>query len=104
LDGAVARKYNKVSNIGGLLDTIADNTLMYIVIYSIGLVFEIPHIIFIALVIVILNVLYLIKNKAAIHHLHLKLGKNKFKNAYIFVMNNNMILYSLIILIFLLIY
>jgi cardiolipin synthase len=104
LDGAVARKYNKVSNIGGLLDTIADNTLIYIVIYSIGIVLGISHIVFIALTVVILNVLYLIKNKAVIHHLNLKLGKDRFKNAYIFAMNNNMLLYSLIILILWLIY
>ena len=45
LDGAVARKYNKVSDIGGFLDTVADNTLIYILVYGIlnKLNYTIPH-------------------------------------------------------------
>ena len=35
LDGAVARKYKKVSDLGGMLDTLADNTLIFVVIYGI---------------------------------------------------------------------
>jgi len=39
LDGMVARKYNKTSKIGGLLDTICDNILSIMIVYCITFYF-----------------------------------------------------------------
>ena len=39
LDGMVARKYNKTSKIGGLLDTISDNTLSIMIVYCVTFYF-----------------------------------------------------------------
>jgi phosphatidylglycerophosphate synthase len=39
LDGMVARKYNKTSKIGGLLDTISDNILSIMIVYCITFYF-----------------------------------------------------------------
>lgn len=42
LDGAVARKYNKTSQIGGLLDTLGDVTLLLLVVAYICARFALP--------------------------------------------------------------
>lgn len=39
LDGMVARKYKKTSKIGGLLDTISDNTLSIMIVYCVTFYF-----------------------------------------------------------------
>jgi phosphatidylglycerophosphate synthase len=103
LDGAVARKYKKTSNLGGLLDTIADNTLIFILSYGLLVIFNSPYKILFSCVIVLLNVYYLIFTKSLIHHDNIKKRGNKFHNIYRFVVNNNCIFYTAYcILIFLL--
>lgn len=99
LDGAVARKYNKVSDLGGLLDTIADNTLIYVLSYGILTKLSIANSNIISTSIVVLNLLYLLINKSLIHHSRVKRGGNLFQNIYKFGINNNIILYSIAALI-----
>jgi phosphatidylglycerophosphate synthase len=67
LDGAVARKYKKVSDVGGLLDTIADNTLIFIVVLSIGKLATIPYYWLIAVTITLLNLFYLCRMQLQDH-------------------------------------
>jgi phosphatidylglycerophosphate synthase len=87
LDGAVARKYGKVSNFGGLMDTIADSTLIYI------LSFLITDNLYISTTITLLNLFYLFHTKSLIHHYNIKKEGNFFHNIYRFGVNNNILLY-----------
>jgi len=43
LDGAVARKYNKVTYVGGLLDTFTDCSLIVIIFYYFLLLLDLPQ-------------------------------------------------------------
>jgi phosphatidylglycerophosphate synthase len=101
LDGAVARKYKKVSDLGGILDTLADNTLIFIVSYGITLLLDSKNFI-LSILIVSLNLYYLYNKKALIHHANVKKEKvgDLFHNIYGYFVNNNFILYILILIIF----
>lgn len=102
LDGAVARKYKKVSNLGGFLDTLSDNTLIFIVTYGLCLSLEANNLI-IPSVVVSFNLLYLFKQKAILHHSNIKrkIKGDFFHNTYVYFVNNNILLYILIYLVFL---
>jgi len=94
LDGAVARKYNKVSDLGGALDTIADNTLIFIITYGILYSISFPYAMLVAGVVVSLNIIYMYKKKAILHHMHLeKTSNNYFDKIYLFGVNNNSLIY-----------
>lgn len=101
LDGAVARKYKKVSDLGGILDTLADNTLIFVVIYGIFFLLGLDNLI-IPFLVVSLNLLYLFKKKAIIHHASVKkkVKGDFFHNFYGYFVNNNILLYIGIFLIF----
>lgn len=101
LDGAVARKYKKVSDLGGILDTLADNTLIFIVSYGIILLLGSNSFI-LPILIVFLNLYYLYNKKALIHHANVKKEKvgDLFHNIYGYFVNNNFILYILIFITF----
>lgn len=100
LDGAVARKYNKVSDIGGLLDTIADSTLIFILVLGVCKLLGIDHYYLIPSLIVILNTTYLILNQAVVHHHNIKVRGNLFHNIYRFGVNNNVLIYILFYIIY----
>jgi phosphatidylglycerophosphate synthase len=103
LDGAVARKYNKVSDIGGILDTIADNTLIGLLILSITTLAQIQHGWILAITIPMLNLIYMYHLGSIIHHSKMKESGGKFKTIYAFFTRNNCIVYLIAyILIFLL--
>lgn len=93
LDGAVARKYNKVSNLGGALDTIADNTLIFILGSSIFYLLNFNYYFLFGIVLSALNLLYMYKCKSLIHHTGIKQGGNILQNIYSFFVNNNCLLY-----------
>lgn len=104
LDGAVARKYKKVSDIGGALDTLADNTLIFVLLYGIiatlgiGMVYAIT----IPVVIVIANLIYMYTKNAILHHQHLKNSQSSlFDKIYLFGINNNCLIYSFVFLVIL---
>jgi len=89
LDGAVARKYNKVSNFGGIMDTVADSTLIFILSYLIS------QSLYIAGGITLFNLSYLTYTKSLVHHYNIKKEGNLFHNIYRFGVNNNFLLYIL---------
>jgi hypothetical protein len=103
LDGAIARKYNKVSNIGGILDTIADNTLIGLLILSITTLAQIQYGWILAITLPMLNLIYMYHLGSIIHHNNMKENGGKFKTIYAFFTRNNCIVYLIAyILIFLL--
>jgi phosphatidylglycerophosphate synthase len=87
LDGAVARSYKKVSDFGGIMDTIADSTLIFILSY---LILQSP---IFALLITITNLLYLTYSKSLVHHHNIKKRGSNLHNIYRFGVNNNIIIY-----------
>jgi phosphatidylglycerophosphate synthase len=96
LDGAVARKYKKVSDLGGALDTFADNTLIFILLYGIlmALGVSIGYVIMIPTAIVIANLIYMYSKNAILHHQHLtNYQSNLFDRIYLFGINNNCLIY-----------
>jgi phosphatidylglycerophosphate synthase len=96
LDGAVARKYNKVSDLGGALDTLADNTLIFVLLYGIIITLDvnIVYAILIPTVIVIANLIYMYSKNAILHHQHLKNSQSTvFDKIYLFGINNNCLIY-----------
>jgi phosphatidylglycerophosphate synthase len=101
LDGAVARKYKKVSNLGGFLDTLSDNTLIFIVTYGLCFLLGSNNLITPSIV-VCFNLLYLFKHKAILHHSNIKkkIKGDFFHNTYVYFVNNNVLLYILIFLVF----
>ena len=96
LDGAVARKYKKVSDLGGALDTIADNTLIFVLLYGILIAvgISIGYAILIPALTVIANLIYMYSKKAILHHHHLKESQSTlFDRIYLFGVNNNCLVY-----------
>lgn len=93
LDGAVARQYGKVSDLGGILDTLADNTFIFIVSGSIAQLSNMPAPWMIALVITGVNIAYLWKEDALVHHATVKDGGDVVRDTYAFGVNNNALLY-----------
>jgi phosphatidylglycerophosphate synthase len=87
LDGAVARAYNKVSDFGGIMDTVADSTLIFILSY---LILQSPVF---AGAITVHNLLYLAHSKALVHHHNIKKPGSLIHNVYRFGVNNNILLY-----------
>lgn len=103
LDGAVARKWNKVSDIGGLLDTFADNVLIWIVSFSYLNILNVNYSFLISLIPVTLNIFYLWRYKSIIHHDNIKKSGNALHNIYRWGVNNNLIIYILIFTLFLIV-
>ena len=98
LDGAVARKYKKVSDLGGALDTLADNTLIFILLYGIvmALGVDIVYAIAISSIVVLANLIYMYSKNAILHHQHLKNSQSTlFDRIYLFGINNNCLIYLL---------
>ena len=93
-DGEVARKYNKVSSIGGFLDTISDCMLLSLYGYFIGeQVSDSSQIGLITCSGVMLgHTIYMISNKAVCHHENIKSGAKSSVAKLAQFMNNNSIL------------
>ena len=100
LDGAVARKYNKVSDLGGILDTIADNALIFIASYGLLNWYGFNNY-YIPFILVLLNIYYLYYKGSIVHHYGIKKQEEGFQNFYRFWVNNNIILYIIIFIMFL---
>lgn len=96
LDGAVARKYNKVSDIGGLLDTVADNVMIFILSFGILQLLMVESYLLISIGLTALNLTYLALHNSLIHHGGIKVRGNAFHNLYRFGVNNNILLYGAI--------
>jgi len=100
LDGGVARKYNKKSKIGGALDTASDNILIYIYIYSIFYLFEIPYGNAAATVSIFVNLYVMYISGSLVDHTNMKTGNNLFSKIYSFFINNSYTLFITKILLF----
>lgn len=103
LDGGVARKYNKVSKLGGLLDSLSDNALMFVLVYSIGILLSLENAVYIAVITTLLNAGYMISQNSFIDHEPIKHGTGAFKRVYSFFVNNNCVSYTLTYLLILIV-
>lgn len=100
LDGAIARKYNKTSKLGGYLDTI--NDIMLMSLYSSFIFwkktnnFSVTKVIFCILVLGL--VLYFKKEDVMSNHENLKKeSDDSFKNIIQFLTNNSIFVFILVI-------
>ncbi|MFT7689055.1 MAG: phosphatidylglycerophosphate synthase [Candidatus Azotimanducaceae bacterium] len=100
LDGAIARKYNKVSDIGGILDTAADNVMIFILSFGILQLLMVESSLLISFVLTGLNLTYLALQNSLIHHGAIKVRGSSFHNLYRFGVNNNILLYAATYLVF----
>lgn len=102
LDGGVARKYNKSSKVGGLLDTISDNILIFILTLALCTIYEIKYKFFIALILTSLNIIEMTRRKSIVDHKNIKVGGNYIEEAYSFMVNNSFIMFIFVYIIFIL--
>jgi len=93
LDGAVARKYKKVSDMGGMLDTVADNTLIFLLSLSITTLLELKYRWIISMCLPIFNLMYMYYIGSIVHHHNMKLNGGKIQNIYSFLTRNNCLVY-----------
>lgn len=99
MDGSVARKYNKTSEIGGFLDTLDDFFIFliysYIILYN---YIENKQLVLIITVILSLSFIYYMKDSLSDHSNLKENGKNIFDKIMIFQINNNIFIYLLLII------
>jgi phosphatidylglycerophosphate synthase len=100
LDGAVARKYSKVSDMGGMLDTIADNIMIFILCFGMLQLLKVDSSLLISFLLTGLNLTYLGLQHSLIHHDGVKVRGNSFHNVYRFGVNNNILLYTATYIVF----
>lgn len=95
LDGGVARKYNKKSVIGGALDTWSDTILIYISVYGLFILYEIPFGSEVAAFTACFNMYIMSLTDSLVDHVGMKSGKNLASMFYAFLVNNSFILFLL---------
>ena len=95
LDGGIARKYNKKSKLGNLLDGFSDIMFMGMIFYAILLHFNLPlwYFIFFILFIVLLEKYY---NISESHEKLKNKNDNMFHNMFVFFTNNSFISFIII--------
>ena len=98
LDGCVARKYNKQSYIGGILDTISDIMLMIIMSYFVAIKFNIPIQIYISIIVI---GLILISTQYDIFNTHTEIKKinNNILDIIPFLTNNTILVFIIFFMI-----
>lgn len=101
LDGMVARKFNKVSKFGGLLDSISDCILLTTIWYGVFTYFNIYFSFCTALLFGCAMLWYLIIQDALFMHSNFTLDKNNLNKLPIFISENT---YGFSLLIILLMY
>lgn len=92
-DGAVARHYHKVSDIGGALDTISDNMLIAI------LGSYITDSIIIGILLAGANLGYMYAKDSLVHHVDMKRGYGPLSNVYAFFTNNTCLSYLIVLIV-----
>ncbi len=96
LDGAMARKYNKVTYVGGLLDTTADSTLILIVFYYFIKLHGLPSHLMLIPFSILLSIF--VSTESYSDHSNLKVyGENYTKDVIAFLINNTVIVYGVVI-------
>lgn len=98
-DGAVARKFNKTSKFGGLLDSLSDNILTFIYLYIILFHFTKNKSlsIKISFLYILFNFIYIIKVDGLFDHTNLTNSDNNIKILKFFV-KNTWVLFTLSII------
>ena len=95
LDGGVARKYKKVSKLGGLLDTISDNTLLVILTFCVCKKYNVDGAFLISAGLGLSNLLLMYYLGSITDHSNMKTGVSLSKQIYAFMVNNSFILFIL---------
>ena len=93
-DGSVARKYNKTSKLGSILDTINDNILITIYGYLFGIKFYNKYAKIIGFILMILHLYYMKQHNGFLNHNNIKSGaKNSFLKIIQFFTNNSIFIF-----------
>lgn len=92
-DGAVARHYNKVSDLGGALDTVSDNMLIGI------LATHITGNAIVGLLLVVANLSYMYAKNSLVHHTDMKKTYGPISAVYAFFTNNTCLSYAAVIIV-----
>ena len=92
-DGAVARHYHKVSDIGGALDTISDNMLIAI------LGAHITGSVIVGVVLAGANLVYMYAKDSLVHHVDMKRGRGPLSHVYAFFTNNTCLSYIIVLIV-----
>ena len=101
LDGAVARRYNKTSKLGGYLDTISDLTLLapYLGVVTWLITGSLTYAVCVFLVSLLAFVFYMIHLGTMHDHNSLKEGGNNVLEKTVeFGVNNSIVLYLIVII------
>jgi cardiolipin synthase len=95
LDGGIARMYNKKSKLGGFLDTVSDNILLFLSSYAIFLLYKVPFGLLISLSITFTNIVIMYSNNSLVDHWGIKgdVKKSLCKSIYVFLVNNSFLLF-----------
>lgn len=93
LDGGVARKYNKKSKLGGVLDTWSDTVLIYVSIVGLFYIYNISYASEFAAFFSCLNLYVMSLSNSLVDHEGMKNGGSIFENIYSFFINNSFILF-----------
>jgi phosphatidylglycerophosphate synthase len=95
LDGGIARMYNKKSRLGGFLDTVSDNVLLFLSSFAILLLYSAPHGLLISIAITLTNLTIMYRNNSLVDHSGIKGNDKKsfFKSLYVFLVNNSYLLF-----------
>ena len=88
---------------GGMLDTISDNVMIFNLSLGILQLLMVNSYILISFMLMALNLMYLALHNSLIHHDGIKVQGNSFHNLYRFVVNNNILFYGTIYIVFVLI-
>ena len=91
LDGGVARKYNKKSKLGGVLDTWSDTILIYVSIVGLFYVYNLSFASEFAAFFSCLNLYIMSLSNSLIDHEGMKSGGGFFSDIYSFFINNSFI-------------
>ena len=89
VDGGVARRYNKKSKLGGALDTLSDNMLIYIMCWAILYKLDSDKALIISFIPMMLNLIIMFKLNSIVEHDAMKVGNNFPMMLYSAVVNNS---------------
>jgi phosphatidylglycerophosphate synthase len=93
LDGAVARKYSKVTYVGGLLDTFTDCSLIIIIFYYFILLLDLPNYLILLPISIIIGTAVVTESYS--DHSSLKIyGNGSLKDLMAFLINNTCITFA----------
>lgn len=94
LDGNVARKYNKTSKLGNILDSISDLMMMTIFyLYTCWKIYTYLFTMFMTFIYLYMGYFTVYENNIFESHDKLKKGGDMIKNGIVFLVNNSFILY-----------